>query len=270
MRCCCSMLKLLTLLSVLSTTPAAPLHAIVTGGSDGIGAAIVETLAADPNTHVLCCGRDPAKLAASLKDRPNVHGVVADVSTNEGREHLIASAKKVFNSDRLDILINNAGMNIRKKTTDYTDEDYEKIMATNLKSCFHLCQLAHPLLLKSSQASIVNIGSVVGILPSRTGSIYSMTKAAMNQLTGNLAVEWAPDSIRVNTVAPWYINTPLAAQVLSDPNYKAEVLSRTPMGRVGEVHEVANVVKFFASPASSYVTGQVLTVDGGHAKMGFW
>ncbi len=90
-----------------------------------------------------------------------------------------------------------------------------------------------------------------------------MTKAAMIQLTKNLAVEWGKEGIRVNSVAPWYINTPLAAQVLSNKVYKDEVLSRTPMGRVGEVEEVASLVAYLCMPSSSYITGQVLTVDGG-------
>jgi len=246
------------------------IHAIVTGGSDGIGASIVDELAKDSNIKVLACARNDEKLRASLKDRPNVFGVVADVSTSSGRQKLIEEAERVFEEKRIDVLVNNVGTNIRKTTVEYTEDEYDHVMNTNLKSCFALCQLAHPLLCESRCASIVNIGSVVGMLPSKTGSIYSMTKAAMNQLTGNLACEWAKDGIRVNCVCPWYINTPLAQQVLKDSAYLKTVLSRTPMGRVGEVHEVANVVKFFASPASSYCTGQVIAVDGGHLKMGFY
>jgi Tropinone reductase 1 len=96
-----------------------------------------------------------------------------------------------------------------------------------------------------------------------------MSKAAMIQLTRNLAVEWASEGIRVNAVAPWYINTPLAGQVLSDPDYRRQVLDRTPMGRVGEVEECARAIAFLCMPASSYITGQCLAIDGGFSVYGF-
>jgi Tropinone reductase 1 len=96
-----------------------------------------------------------------------------------------------------------------------------------------------------------------------------MSKAAMIQLTRNCAVEWAPLGIRVNAIAPWYIDTPLARQVLSDPAYRAEVIQRTPMGRVGEVEEVARVVAFLCMPAAGYITGQCVAIDGGFSVYGF-
>ena len=103
----------------------------------------------------------------------------------------------------------------------------------------------------------------------RTGSPYGMTKAALVQLAKNLAVEWAEDGIRVNTVAPWYINTPLARQVLKDPAYRDEVLARTPAGRIGEPEDIASVVAFLCMPGAAYVTGQCIAVDGGFTALGF-
>lgn len=115
----------------------------------------------------------------------------------------------------------------------------------------------------------MNISSVAGLRHVRTGSIYGMTKAAMVQLTRNLAVEWATDHIRVNVVAPWYIRTPLAETVLRNPDYLNSVLDHTPMRRVGEPEEVSAAVAFLCLPAASYITGQCLSVDGGFEVNGF-
>jgi Tropinone reductase 1 len=126
-----------------------------------------------------------------------------------------------------------------------------------------------PVLREQAPACVVNNASVAGLTHLRTGAPYGMSKAAMIQLTRNLAVEWAPWDIRVNAVAPWYIDTPLARQVLADPDYERQVLERTPMGRVGRPEEVARAIAFLCMPASAYVTGQTLAVDGGFSVYGF-
>ena len=119
-----------------------------------------------------------------------------------------------------------------------------------------------------SGASVVNMASVAGLTHLCTGTPYAMSKAALIQMTRNLAVEWAGRGIRVNAVAPWYIDTPLARQVLDDPEYRRAVLDRTPMGRIGEPAEVAAAVAFLCMPAASYITGQCLNVDGGFSVNG--
>lgn len=119
-----------------------------------------------------------------------------------------------------------------------------------------------------SYSSIINIGSASSTIPDRTGSIYAATKAAMDMLTKNLACEWAHDGIRVNCVSPWYIATDLALQVLKNETFKDEVLGRTPMRRVGDVQEVASTVAYLAMPAANYITGQILSVDGGYTING--
>ena len=172
----------------------------------------------------------------------------------------------------LDILVNNVGTNVRKPTIEYSEEEYDQIMNTNIKSVYKLCQRSYNYLKNSMEgnASIIMIGSVAGLTGVKSGTVYSMTKAAMAQLTTNLASEWAKDGIRVNNVAPWYIETPLVEAVLSKPDYLAEILERTPMGRVGQPQEVSGLVAFLAMATSTYITGQSISVDGGFVKNSFY
>ncbi|KAL7495189.1 hypothetical protein ACHAWT_007746 [Skeletonema menzelii] len=252
-------------------------NALVTGGTKGIGAAIVTQLSS-LGCSVLTCARNGDELSERLHEWNDQHGldvqgIVADVSTPEGREILRKEVEDRFGG-KLDILVNNVGTNIRKKTPEYSEDDYNFVMKTNLESVFELTKLCYPYLKSSSvkpeTSSVVNIGSVAGVTCMKSGTIYAMTKAAMNQLTGNLACEWGPDGIRVNCVTPWYINTPLAKQVLKDEAYKASVLERTPMGRIGEPNEVASLVAFLCTPAAGYISGQVISVDGGFSRNGYY
>jgi Tropinone reductase 1 len=148
-------------------------------------------------------------------------------------------------------------------------DEYRRVQQVNLESCFELCRLLRPALIRGAPAAVVNNASVAGLTHLRTGAPYGMSKAAMIQLTRNLAVEWAGEGIRVNAVAPWYIRTPLAEQVLADAAYRQEVLERTPMGRVGEPEECARAIAFLCMPAAGYITGQCLAVDGGFSVFGF-
>lgn len=246
--------------------------ALVTGGTKGLGKAIVEELAS-LGCHVYTCARSDPDLQSCLATWRStgykVDGSMCDVKDPEQRKELMKRVEENFDG-KLYILVNNVGTNIRKPTVEYSIEEYTHIMETNLHSTYHFCQLAHPLLKASGRGSIVMNSSVGGLTALRTGSVYGSTKGAINQLTRNLACEWAKDKIRVNAVAPWYINTELAQQVLSDSQYKTDVVSRTPLRRVGEPNEVGAAVAFLCLPASSYITGHVLPVDGGFTVNGFY
>ncbi|XP_014491230.1 tropinone reductase [Vigna radiata var. radiata] len=246
--------------------------ALVTGGSKGIGYAIVEELA-QLGATVHTCSRNEAELNESLNEWTTkgyrVTGSVCDVASRIDREELIARVSSQFNG-KLNILVNNVGTNIQKQTLDFTAEDFAFLINTNLESCFHLSQLAHPLLKASEAASIIFISAVASFIATNLVSvIYSATKVAMNQVTKNLACEWAKDNIRTNCVAPGPIRTPLGDKHFKEETIRNAVISQTPLGRIGEAEEVSSLVAFLCSPAASYITGQIICVDGGYAVKGF-
>ncbi len=222
--------------------------ALVTGGTKGIGLAVANELASF-GARVITVARSNADINA-------------DMTIAEDR-------RRVFEGlDRLDILVNNTGTNVRRKAIDYEHDEYVRVRETNMDSVFDLCRLAHPLLKASGDASVVNVSSIAAMRQLGTGIPYAMTKAALLALTRGLASEWAKDRIRVNAVAPWYIRTPLAEPVLNDPERLQKILATTPLGRIGEPEEVASVVAFLCMPAAGYVTGEVVTIDGGFAVAG--
>ncbi|KAL6648384.1 hypothetical protein ACP70R_012608 [Stipagrostis hirtigluma subsp. patula] len=245
--------------------------ALVTGGTRGIGSAVVEELAA-LGVVVHTCSRKVAELSDRLKEWEakgfRVTGSVCDLSVRDQRECLLRDVADRFGG-KLNILVNNVGTNIRKPTTEFSAEEYSFLMATNLESAYHLCQIAYPLLKLSGSGSIVFISSVAGVVGTLGGTIYAMTKGAINQLTKNLACEWAKDNIRTNSVAPWYIRTSLTEGILANKEFKDQVVSRTPLRRVGEPEEISSIVAFLCMPGATYITGQTISVDGGVTVNGF-
>ena len=245
-------------------------RALVTGGTKGIGEAVVRQFL-DLGALVFIVARDNDLLQQQLTDYRQqghtVEGLAADVGEPGAATKIIDAVRQVW--EGLDILVNNAGTNVRKPTADYTAAEYDYILNTNLRSAYELSQAAYPLLKAAEVGKIVMVSSVSGLTHTSSGSLYGMSKAAMLQLTRNLAVEWASDNIRVNAVAPWYIRTPLAGPVLNNPEKLTGILNRTPMKRVGEPVDVASVVSFLCMAASGYVTGQTISADGGLMAWGF-
>jgi Tropinone reductase 1 len=242
--------------------------ALITGGTKGIGKSIAkEFIELGADVAIVARNESDFSVLQNELKTYNLVFIQADLSNLNDLQHVIHEVNQKWGS--LDILINNVGTNIRKKTVEYSVDEFDKIINTNLRSAFELSRLAYPLLKKSNQGNIVNISSVAGQMHVRTGSIYGMTKAAMIQLTKNLAGEWAEDGIRVNAVAPWYIKTPLAETVLKNQEYYNEVVSRTPMKKVGNPEDVAAAVAFLCMPAAAYITGQCISVDGGFTIYGF-
>jgi len=238
--------------------------ALVTGGSRGIGKAIVTELLA-LGAEVVFTARGSGEVVAVEQELKalysGVSGLAADVSDAAHRKQMFECAEKKWG--RLDILVNNAGINIRKASNEYSSNEYMKVLDINLLAPFELCRTLFPLLVKGKGASIINVSSVAGSFDVQTGAPYGMSKAGLIQLSRNLASEWASEGIRVNTVSPWFTETPLTGGLLSNPDRLHAITSRTPLRRIARSEEMAAAVAFLAMDKSSYITGHNLSVDGG-------
>lgn len=228
--------------------------ALVTGASKGIGRAIALALS-DEGAHVIAVARaspDLSSLDAELGSAGEVWAM--DASSD-------ALPDRMAGLDRLDILVNNLGTNRPKPMADVSDDDLDVMLNLNLRALYRISRAG--LARMQEGAAIVNISSQMGHVGSPGRTVYCMTKHGVEGLTKAMAVELAPRGIRVNSVAPTFIETPMTQPMLADPNFSAFVLNSIPLGRVGTVRDVADAVVYLASPAARMVTGHSLLVDGG-------
>jgi len=245
--------------------------ALITGAGGGIGRVLAVALA-EAGAVVGLHDLSEAQLVESRRLVEAVGGravtLTADLNDVEACRKLMAETHAGLG--RLDILINCASMNRRKPIAEVTQDDFDTIMAVNLRSLYFLSQAAQPIMRDQGGGKIVNIGSLNIFYGLAGVSVYGSSKAAVAQVTRVMAVEWAQDNIQVNCVAPGFMDTPLSAPVWAD-EYKAEWLrGRIPMQRPGQPEELVGAVLLLASPASAYLTGQTLIVDGGVLAGGSW
>jgi len=242
--------------------------ALVTGGNGGIGLGIARGLA-QAGADVAIAGRNAAKNAAALKAiGGKAIALVADVNDSAQVQRMVADTVKAFGG--LDILVANAGINIRKQPQDYSGAEWHSIVDTNLTSVFQCCQSAYPEMQRRGAGKIVTIGSMTSIFGFDVGPVYAATKGAVVQLTKSLAAAWAKDNIQVNSILPGFIDTALTQNLRRNfPEAHERVVNRTPARRWGDPAALAGTAVFFCSRASDFVTGTALPVDGGFSSSMF-
>jgi 2-dehydro-3-deoxy-D-gluconate 5-dehydrogenase len=241
--------------------------ALVTGGNGGIGLGMARGLAGSGAT-VAIAGRDKTKNAQALKALgAKTISLEADLRDEKSCRAMVEQAAERLG--RLDILINNAGTNIRKPPQDYSLEEWKLVLDTNLTSAFVAAQAAYPHMKRAGAGKIVNIGSMMSIFGAAFVAPYGASKGGIVQLTRALACAWARDRIQVNAVLPGWIDTALTQRARQDvAGLNERVLTRTPAGRWGEPEDLAGIAIFLSSKASDFITGTAIPVDGGYSSSG--
>ena len=244
--------------------------AIVTGGNGGIGLGMARGLAA-AGARVVVAGRDQKKSKSAVEDLTgrgaDAFAVAVDVTDEAAVGRMVSSTLERWG--RLDILVNNAGINIRKPVHELALDEWHRVLDTNLTSAFLCSKAAYPAFRKAGGGKIINIGSMMSIFGASFAPVYSSSKGGIVQLTKSTAVAWARDNIQVNAVLPGWIDTDLTQNARREvAGLHDSVLRRTPAGRWGGIDDMSGVAVFLASPASDFVTGAVIPVDGGYSIQG--
>ena len=240
--------------------------ALVTGSSQGLGQAMALALARS-GADVIINGRDAAKLApvvaelSALVPTARFHAIAADLGDRTAVQRLIDES--IAWQGHLDILINNAGLIKRTPAADHSDADWDTVLDVNLTGVFTACRAAGKHMLARGSGKIVNIASLLTFFGGITVPGYAASKGAVGQLTKALSNEWAGQGVNVNAIAPGYMRTDNTAALQADPVRSKEILSRIPANRWGEPSDLAGAVVFLSSPASDYLSGHVMAVDGG-------
>lgn len=238
--------------------------AIVTGGGSGIGLAIAEKFVAN-NILTIIIGRDEKKLIKAKEALGELcFPITADLSDLTSIPKLVEKILDQFG--KIDILVNNAGINLKKEFTEVNDEEFQKILLTNVTAVFALSREVVKHMLEKENGSIINISSMASQYGIPKVIAYTASKSAVEGMTRAMAVELSPKGIRVNCIAPGFIATDMSAKALnSDAERKQKVMSRTPMGFMGDPADIANAALYLANGEANYVTGIVLPVDGGNS-----
>jgi NAD(P)-dependent dehydrogenase (short-subunit alcohol dehydrogenase family) len=238
--------------------------AIVTGGASGLGLATTKKFV-ENHIRTIIIGRNEENLAEVSNNLGDLCSYkVFDLGNLKGIPQLVRSITEEYG--QIAVLVNNAGINLKKSFIEVTDEDFQQVVQTNLTSVFVLSREVAKAMLKQKTGCIINISSMAAQYGIPYVIAYTAAKTGIEGMTKAMAVELSPDGIRVNCVAPGFIATNMSAKALdNDPKRKQKVLSRTPMGKLGEPEDVASAILYLASDAAKYVTGVILPVDGGNS-----
>ena len=243
--------------------------AVVTGGNGGIGLGMAEGLA-QAGAAVAVVGRNAGK-NVSATEKLRAHGVTAiSVQTDVTDEEAVAAMADTVTAELggIDILINNAGSSVRKRPEELTQEEFQCVMDTNLTSAFLCSKACYPVMKRAGGGKILNNGSMLSIFGASFGAAYGSSKGGIMQLTRSQAVAWAPDNIQVNCFLPGWIDTALTKDARDQvPGLNEKVYARTPAGRWGTPEDFAGLAVFLTSPASDFITGTAIPVDGGFSVM---
>jgi gluconate 5-dehydrogenase len=238
--------------------------ALVTGASKGLGRAMAMGLAR-AGCGLALCARDGAGLretrAAAEALDVRAEPFTMDVLSRDSVGAVVAEVVAAFG--HIDILVNNAGVNVRKPSLDLTEEEWDRVLDTNLKGYFLVAQAVAPHMIRRGRGKIINLSSIFGAVGMNNQLAYACSKGGINQMTKVMAIEWAPHNVQVNAIGPTYFETPLVATLRNDPERFRFINERTPMGRWGQPEELEGTVIFLASKASDFITGQTIYVDGG-------